>query len=49
MAHEVETMAYIHDVPWHGLGRRLSERAPLEVWLKEAGMDWSIREAEVMY
>ena len=49
MAHEVQSMAYINDTPWHGLGRRLSEGSPLEVWLDEAGMDWEIRESGVLY
>ena len=40
MAHLVETMAYRNATPWHGLGNRLSENQPLEVWLREAGMEW---------
>ena len=49
MSHEVESMAYVHAAPWHGLGNRLTERQPMEVWLREAGMDWSIREAPVQF
>jgi len=49
MAHQVENMAYIHHTPWHGLGQHLPEHQPLEVWLKAAGMDWQINEAEVLY
>lgn len=49
MAHQVENMAYIHQTPWHGLGQHLPEHQPLEVWLKAAGMDWQINEAEVLY
>src|SRR5262245_30212424 len=49
MAHLVETMAYVRETPWHGLGSMLSDDAPLEVWLKEAGMDWRILEAPVHF
>ena len=49
MAHLVETMAYRNAVPWHGLGNHLSEDQPLEVWLREAGMEWSILQAPVQY
>lgn len=49
MAHELETMAYVGDTPWHGLGNRLSPSQPLEVWRYEAGLDWRIQEAPVRY
>jgi phage/plasmid-like protein (TIGR03299 family) len=49
MAHLVETMAYRNATPWHGLGNRLSENQPLEVWLREAGMEWNILNAPVQY
>jgi len=49
MAHLVETMAYRNAEPWHGLGNRLSEGQPLEVWQREAGMEWRILEAPVQY
>jgi len=49
MAHLIETMAYVNQTPWHGLGNQLTARQPLEVWAKQAGMDWQIREASVRY
>lgn len=49
MAHLVQTMAYTGETPWHGLGNQLSERQPLEVWLREAGMDWTIESSPVHY
>ena len=42
MAHLIESMAYVGDTPWHGLGQELSPKQPIEVWAKEAGMDWRI-------
>lgn len=42
MAHEVEQMAYAGAVPWHGLGNKVDSTMPLEVWQKEAGLDWEV-------
>ena len=49
MAHLVETMAYVGATPWHGLGNQLTARQPLDVWARQAGMDWDIRETPVRY
>ena len=49
MSHLVETMAYVDTTPWHGLGNQLPQNQPLVVWQRSAGMDWSIRQAEVLY
>lgn len=47
MSHEVEKMAYVGAVPWHGLGANLQPNTPLEVWCKEAGLDWTAKEIPV--
>ena len=49
MAHEIQTMAYVDAVPWHGLGNKLTPNQPIEVWQNEAGMDWRINETDVLY
>ncbi len=49
MAHLIETMAYRGETPWHGLGNPLSDKQPLEIWLREAGMDWAIQSSPVHY
>jgi phage/plasmid-like protein (TIGR03299 family) len=49
MTHLVETMAYAGAVPWHGLGNSLTGRQPVEVWQREAGMDWSIACSDVLF
>ena len=49
MAHEVQTMAYVGDEPWHGLGNKLSPNQPIEVWAEQAGMDWRIESSDVSY
>lgn len=49
MAHLLEQMAYVGETPWHELGHHLPAKQPIEVWAREAGMDWSIRETPVRY
>jgi len=52
MAHELEIvdgkamMAYAGDVPWHGLGTKVSpDLAPIQM-MEAAGLDWEVAEAE---
>lgn len=47
--HLVETMAYTGERPWHGLGNKLAPQQPIEVWKRDAGMDWMIEESEVRF
>ena len=56
MAHELavmadgrSAMAYVGETPWHGLGQQLTEGAPLEVWAREAGLDFNVNSADVKY
>lgn len=49
MAHLVETMAYVNETPWHGLGNQLTAKQPIEVWADQAGMDWQIKETPVRF
>ena len=43
MAHMVETMAYAGQLPWHGLGTRVSENISVDDMMKEAGLDWEVQ------
>ncbi|WP_372362132.1 DUF932 domain-containing protein [Xanthomonas sp. NCPPB 1325] len=47
--HLLESMAYIGQKPWHGLGNQLTRQQPIETWKQQAGMDWKIEESEVRY
>ena len=47
--HLVQTMAYVNETPWHGLGNQLAHNQPLEVWAHQAGMNWKIEESEVRF
>ncbi len=42
MAHEVETMAYAGEVPWHGLGKQVLADLTPEQMLHEAQLDWEV-------
>ncbi|MGF6533227.1 phage/plasmid-like protein (TIGR03299 family) [Paraburkholderia sp. GAS206C] len=47
--HLVQSMAYVNETPWHGLGNQLASNQPLEVWAQQAGMAWKIEESEVRF
>ena len=43
MAHNVETMAYAGETPWHGLGVPVPADLSPEQMLEKAGLDWTVR------
>ena len=57
MAHLIENntvtgkaeIAYANATPWHGLGQQLTQDAPIEVWRKEAGLDWEAQVSPVLF
>lgn len=49
MAHLIDSMAFTGQTPWHGLGNQLTPRQPIDVWARQAGMDWSIEASPVHY
>lgn len=42
-------MAYQGEVPWHGLGQRVTPGASLEQWLEQAHMQWQYDEGQVQF
>jgi len=42
MSHEVETMAYAGQVPWHGLGTRVSADLSPRQMMQQADLEWSV-------
>jgi len=42
MAHQVETMAYAGELPWHGLGTKVSNDISVDDMLKQSGLDWNV-------
>lgn len=55
MAHELDmsnnraNMAYVGEEPWHGLGQKLTRGAALDVWTREAGLDFTVRMGQLSY
>lgn len=49
MSHEVETMAYAGEVPWHGLGVPVPHDLTIEQFLKKAGLDWRVEKRPLSY
>lgn len=47
--HLVQSMAYVGNTPWHGLGNQLSPKQSIEIWARQAGMDWTIESADVRF
>ena len=47
--HLVETMAYMGERPWHGLGNKLEREQSIDAWKESAGMNWTVEESEVRY
>lgn len=47
MAANVETMMYVREKPWHGLGTEVSDAPSSEDALRFAGLDWTVRQENV--
>lgn len=43
MAHEVESMFFVGETPWHGLGQRLTDAPNVSEAIKQAGLDWFVK------
>lgn len=44
MSHEVETMAWANELPWHGLGNRVDSSITDEEMLVAAGLNWEVKQ-----
>lgn len=49
MSHDIHSMAYVGQTPWHGLGNALTPKQPIDVWARQAGMNWQILQTPVCY
>ena len=55
MAHELEmvngeaAMAYVGEVPWHGLGKRVPADCSPDQMLKAANLDWTVEKRQLFF
>jgi len=49
MSHEVETMAYAGEVPWHGLGVKVEEDLTPKEMVVAAGLDWKVTKRPIQW
>mgnify|MGYP001296945038 FL=1 len=47
MAANIETMFYVRETPWHGLGTRVMEAPGSEDALELAGLNWKVRQEPI--
>ena len=47
MAANVETMFYVREKPWHGLGVEVQEALNSADALKMAGLDWEVKQRNI--
>jgi len=43
MAHEIESLMFAGQLPWHKLGKKVHETIDTADAIKEAGLDWSVK------
>ncbi|MCM1561718.1 MAG: hypothetical protein NC123_19615 [Butyrivibrio sp.] len=48
MAANVESMFYVREKPWHGLGTMVAEAPDSAAALRLAGLDWNVVQKEIM-
>ena len=54
MAHELEIvngnaqMAYVGDVPWHGLGTKVPADLTPDQFMVKAGLDWDVEKEDIL-
>ena len=49
MVAAVETMAYVGEVPWHGLGNQVEEGVSIEDMTVQAGLNWTVSKRPVLF
>lgn len=46
--HEVESMFYVRDVPWHGIGVRVEHAPDSETAISLAGLNWRVKQVPII-
>ena len=42
MSHAVESMFYVKETPWHGLGEKREEAPTISEAIEQSGLDWEV-------
>lgn len=42
MSHNIESMAYTNEVPWHGLGARVDDKQTVSQMMRAAKLNWTV-------
>jgi phage/plasmid-like protein (TIGR03299 family) len=42
MSHEIESIAYAHETPWHGIGVNVSDKVTVDEMIEAAGLNWEV-------
>lgn len=42
-------MAYTGNTPWHKLGQAVTKGASVDIWRRQAGLDWDAKASKMMY
>lgn len=49
MSNNRNNIAFVGEVPWHGLGSQVAPKTPVDVWMKEAGLDWTAERTKALF
>lgn len=49
MSHDIESIAWTNEVPWHGLGVKVDDTLSPEEMLKAAKLDWTVSKRTMRY
>jgi hypothetical protein len=49
MVHLVDSMAFLGQTPWHGLGNQLTAKQPIEVWAELAAIKCTVEQSLVHF
>ena len=47
MSANVESMFYVREAPWHGLGKRVEQALNSQEALKQAELDWTVIQSPI--
>jgi len=49
MSNRRSNIAFVGEVPWHGLGKKMMPGSSFDIWMEEAGLSWKAKRASVNF